>query len=159
MQSKLQQIAVPKLHLSESIQVPDDRSILTLRKTNQESITQMQSPKIQVKNPLAFTYTLLKVQKRHRLKHPKQHREYEQAKAHALKEYVKFVATYSIPRAISLEDVQRATKQDTDLQKVLKALTKDDNTLWNALKGYKNIKHETTYENEVVLRNNKIVFQ
>ncbi|KAK9688310.1 RNase H-like domain found in reverse transcriptase [Popillia japonica] len=59
----------------------------------------------------------------------------------------KFVATHSIPKAMSLEDVERATKQDAELQKVLKALTTDDNTLWNDLKGYKNIKHEITSDN------------
>ncbi|KAK9711410.1 Integrase zinc binding domain [Popillia japonica] len=61
-----------------------------------------------------------------------------------VEEHVKFVATHSIPKAMSLEDVERATKQDAELQKVLKALTTDDNTLWNDLKGYKNIKHEIT---------------
>ncbi|KAK9718529.1 RNase H-like domain found in reverse transcriptase [Popillia japonica] len=90
-------------------------------------------------------------------RHPIQHTEYEQAKAQAVEEHVKFVATHSIPKAMSLEDVERATKQDAELQKVLKALTTDDNTLWNDLKGYKNIKHEITSENGVVLRNNKII--
>ncbi|KAK9700392.1 hypothetical protein QE152_g31283 [Popillia japonica] len=64
-------------------------------------------------------------------RHPTQHTEYEQAKAQTVEEHVKFVATHSIPKAMSLEDVERATKQDAELQKVLKALTTDDNTLWN----------------------------
>ncbi|KAK9738266.1 hypothetical protein QE152_g9974 [Popillia japonica] len=57
---------------------------------------------------------------------------------------------------MSLEDVKLATKQDTESQKVLGALITDD-TLWNDLKEYKNIKHEITSENGVVLRNNKII--
>ncbi|KAK9708741.1 Integrase core domain [Popillia japonica] len=104
-------------------------------------------------------------------RHPTQHAEYKQPKTQTIEEHIKFVATHSIPKAMSVEDVQRASKQDTDLQKVLKVLTKDDDTFWNDLKGYKNIsprlhqkmnvrtkhKPEITSENEVVLRNNRII--
>jgi hypothetical protein len=82
--------------------------------------------------------------------------------------YVNFITTHSLPKAISLADIQKATENDPILQKLMEMICNNnwkqkdtDNTLSNEEKAELNqfikVKEELTLAKNVILRGTRIV--
>ena len=72
-------------------------------------------------------------------------------------DYVNFVTQHAVPKAITLAEVQDATKKDGELQNVIRAV---HSRKWKQtiLAPYVKVKHEiTTTEQGLVLRHNQII--
>ena len=73
-------------------------------------------------------------------------------------DYVNFVCTNAVPKAMTLEEIKQETKEDVELQAVIKAVETDQ---WNSpeVQPYKKLNDELSVYNGLVLRGNRIVIQ
>lgn len=74
--------------------------------------------------------------------------------------YVKFVVTNSMPKAINIEEIKQATLDDVTLQTLKETILQknlEDKTWTQQLKPFKNIRSELTTYNELILRGQRIV--
>ena len=71
-------------------------------------------------------------------------------------DYVNFVCTNAVPKAMTLEEIKQETKEDVELQAVIKAVETDQ---WNSpeVQPYKKLNDELSVYNGLVLRGNRIV--
>ena len=71
-------------------------------------------------------------------------------------DYVNFVCTNAVPKTMSLEEIKQETKEDVELQAVIKAVETDQ---WNSpeVQPYKKLNDELSVYNGLVLRGNRIV--
>ena len=71
-------------------------------------------------------------------------------------DYVNFVCTNAVPKAMTLEEIKQETKEDMELQAVIKAVETDQ---WNSpeVQPYKKLNDELSVYNGLVLRRNRIV--
>ena len=71
-------------------------------------------------------------------------------------EYVNYVCTNAIPKAMTIQDIQAETEKDPTLQSLIKAIETDRWTDSEIL-DYKRLKDELVVYNGVVLRGNGII--
>ena len=70
-------------------------------------------------------------------------------------DYVNFVCSNAVPKAMTLEEIKQETKEDVELQAVIKAVETDH---WNSpeIPPYKKLNDELSVYNGLVLRGNRI---
>ena len=71
-------------------------------------------------------------------------------------DYVNYVCTNAVPKAMTLEEIKQETRNDAEMQAVIKAVETDQ---WNVpeVQNYKKLKEELSVFNGLVLRKNRIV--
>ena len=71
-------------------------------------------------------------------------------------DYVNYVCTNAVPKAMTLEEIKQETRNDAEMQAVIKAVETDQ---WNVpeVQNYKKLKKELSVFNGLVLRRNRIV--
>ena len=71
-------------------------------------------------------------------------------------DYVNYVCTKAVPKAMTLEEIKQETKHDAEMQAVIKAVESDQ---WSnqEVQNYKKLKDELSVFNGLVLRRNRIV--
>lgn len=98
-------------------------------------------------------------------RHPSKQTQPTSREEKVAEEYVNFISTHAVPKAISLEEVKRETLNDYTLQRVIESLR---NNNWQpkdlklddkAFKSYQNVKDELSVNSEgnLVLRGTRIV--
>ena len=78
------------------------------------------------------------------------------AERNVAENYVNYVCTNAIPKAMTLQEIQAETKEDPTLQSLIKAIETDRWTDSEIL-DYKRLKDELLVHSGVVLRGNRIV--
>ena len=86
-------------------------------------------------------------------RHPSSTASEEQSVA---EDYVNYVCTNAVPKAMTLEEIKQETKRDAEMQAVIKAVETDQ---WSnpEVQNYKKLKEELSVFNGLVLRRNRIV--
>ena len=71
-------------------------------------------------------------------------------------DYVNYVCTKAVPKAVTLEEIKQETKHDAEMQAVIKAVESDQ---WSnqEVQNYKKLKDELSVFNGLMLRRNRIV--
>ena len=71
-------------------------------------------------------------------------------------DYVNYVCTTTVPKAMTLEEIKQETKRDAEMQAVIKTVETDQ---WShaEVQNYKKLKEELSVFNGLVLRRNRIV--
>ena len=76
---------------------------------------------------------------------------------HSVEEYVDYVCRNAVPKAMTLTQVQEASKNDSVIQQLKKAIQFNTVKDWSGMLLQKNVKDELTIADEIILRGHNIV--